>query len=192
MVLKIAMLQTLSPALESRVFPLVPEGFVLDVTGSTDFPDLLDAIEGADYAVAFGMSVPAEVLEHAKQLRLLHRWGVGVDGVPLDVCRRLGIVVAKCTGSNARPVAEFTVGTMLACSRSLIVSDRSTKQGQWPKKQLWLHNTMLNGKTVGLVGFGAIARQVAICAASDAMFCTPNAPDCLSMKRPHSASDTPA
>ncbi|MCO5157261.1 MAG: 2-hydroxyacid dehydrogenase [Aquamicrobium sp.] len=161
MVLKIAMLQTLSPELRDRVLPLVPEGFVLDVTRSTDLPDLLEVIGDADYAVAFGMSVPEEALRAAKRLRLLHRWGVGVDGVPLDTCGELGVVVAKCTGSNARPVAEFAVGAMLACSRSLIVADRSTKEGQWLKKQVWMRNTMLAGRTVGLVGFGAIARKVA-------------------------------
>jgi phosphoglycerate dehydrogenase-like enzyme len=162
MTLKIAMLQTLTPEIAARVAPLVPAGFRLEVTRSTDLPDLLAVIADADYAVAFGMTVPEAVLRAAPRLRLLHRWGTGLDGVPLELCRDLGIVVARAAGCNARPVAEFTVGAMLASSRMLTLAHAAMQEGRWIKKQLWMQNVMLSGRRVGLVGLGAIGREVAI------------------------------
>ena len=159
--MKIAMLQVLTPELDERVRALVPSGFTLEITKSVETADLLRVIADADYAVAFGMTVPDEVLRAAPRLRLLHRWGVGVDGVSLGLCRELDVVVAKTTGCNARPVAEFTIGLMLASSRLLNIAHNSMQQGEWRKKELWLRNQMLFGRRIGLVGLGAIGKEVA-------------------------------
>lgn len=162
MSLKLAILQTLTPELEARVRPQVPAGFALQITRSVALPDLLAVIADADYAVAFGMTVPAEALQAAPRLRLLHRWGTGTDGVPLDLCRELGIAVARTTACNARPVAEFTLGAMLASSRMLTFAHAAMQEGHWLKKQLWMQNIMLAGRKIGLVGLGAIGQEVAI------------------------------
>lgn len=161
MSLTIAMLQPLTPDLEERVRALIPAGFVLEIAKSVGVEDLKTVLENADYAVAFGMAVPADALNFAPKLRLLHRWGVGVDGTPLEACRERGIMVAKTTGSNARPVAEYTVGAMLASSRVLNIAHATTQQGQWLKKELWAQNIMLANRTIGLVGLGAIGKHVA-------------------------------
>ena len=67
--MKIAMLQVLTPELDERVRALVPSGFTLEITKSVETADLLRVIADADYAVAFGMTVPDEVLRAAPRLR---------------------------------------------------------------------------------------------------------------------------
>jgi len=94
-------------------------------------------------------------------LKLAHKWGVGVENIDLDVARARGIQVGRTPGSNAIPVAEFAVGLMLAIGRRIVMAHNLTVAGQWAKNEVWRHGIMLSGKTVGLVGFGAIGQQVA-------------------------------
>jgi phosphoglycerate dehydrogenase-like enzyme len=101
------------------------------------------------------------VLRAAKRLKLLHKWGVGYDNIDIAAARALGIRVARTTGSNAVPVAEFTLGLMLASLRFIAYGHHELKQGHWATGRLPGDPFMLSGKTVGLVGFGAIGQNVA-------------------------------
>jgi len=111
--------------------------------------------------VWWDIPVTADILAAAPRLRLLHKWGVGIDNVDLDAARAQGVAVARTTGSNAVPVAEFAVGLMLALGRSIPRADASTKAGGWDKQGQWRRSRLLGGKTVGIIGFGAIGRMVA-------------------------------
>ena len=158
---KVVMLQPLTPDLTEKVLSLVPEGFTMQIAKTTDMDELKELIGDADYAVAFGMAVEPELLRAAKKLKLLHRWGVGLDGTPIETAKELNIPIARTTGSNARPVAEFTVGAMIATSRHLVIAHRGMESGQWLKKQLWPRLFMLTGRTVGIIGLGTIGKHVA-------------------------------
>ena len=122
--------------------------------------DRVEIIEQADYAISGQVPVSGRVLRAAKRLKLVHKWGVGVDNFDLDTARECGIKVARTTGSNARSVAEFALGLIICTLRHIPHGHFQLQHGRW---QNWRNRTpfLLSGKTVGLVGFGAIGKTVA-------------------------------
>jgi D-3-phosphoglycerate dehydrogenase len=94
-------------------------------------------------------------------VRMISIWGTGRDNVDLEACRRRGITVAHTPGVNAHAVAEHTLALMLAVTRRIPSLDREVRGGQWPRGLL----DQLEGKTLGIVGLGAIGRRVAALAA---------------------------
>jgi len=97
------------------------------------------------------------VLAECPSLRLISIWGTGTDNVDLDACRARGITVRNTPGVNANAVAEHTLGLMLAIARRIPAMDRGVRDGQWPRALL----VQLDGKTLGVIGLGAIGRRVA-------------------------------
>ena len=97
------------------------------------------------------------VLAGCPRLRLISIWGTGTDNVDLAACGKRGVAVTNTPGVNAHAVAEHTLALMLAVARRIPAMDRDTRAGQWPRGQL----TQLEGRTVGLIGLGAIGRRVA-------------------------------
>jgi phosphoglycerate dehydrogenase-like enzyme len=86
---------------------------------------------------------------------------VGVENIDLDAARAQGIRVGRTTGGNAVPVAEFAVGLMIAMGRRIVTAHQSMLEGRWAKNDIWRQSILLSGKTVGIVGLGAIGKQVA-------------------------------
>jgi D-3-phosphoglycerate dehydrogenase len=97
----------------------------------------------------------------APKLKLLHKWGIGVDKFDLDAARAARVPVAITSGANAGAVSEHTVMLMLATYRRLALADGKLRQGIWLRPQLRAQVYMLSGKTVGLLGFGNVGRMVA-------------------------------
>jgi phosphoglycerate dehydrogenase-like enzyme len=104
----------------------------------------------------------AEDLERAPKLKLVHKLGAGVNTIDVDAATRLGVAVANMPGANAQSVAEATVLLMLAAMRRLPALDRSTRDGSgWPADpSLGDHVRDLGSCTVGLIGYGNIAKRV--------------------------------
>lgn len=98
-----------------------------------------------------------EVFGSAPNLRVIARFGVGVDNIDLAAAKARGIQVTNARGANADAVAELAIGGMLAILRNFPALDRSTRAGRWVR---FVGHT-LRGRVLGLVGFGAIARYVA-------------------------------
>ncbi|MFI5506605.1 2-hydroxyacid dehydrogenase [Mycobacterium sp. NPDC051804] len=101
-------------------------------------------------------------LEQAPRCRLVHKLGVGVNTIDVQTATRLGVAVANMPGANAPSVAEGTVLLMLAALRRLTELDRTTRDGNgWPSDPS-LGETVrdIGGCTVGLVGYGNIAKRV--------------------------------
>ena len=101
-------------------------------------------------------------LEKAPNLRLVHKLGAGVNTIDVETATRLGIAVANMPGANAPSVAEGTVLLMLAALRRLPALDRATREGTgWPSDPT-LGETVrdIGGCTVGLIGYGNIAKTV--------------------------------
>ena len=155
------MLQPVADEMMGIIRELLPAGFAVHAVAGRAQSDLEAAVADADYAVWWDLPVPEAVLRAGPRLKLLHKWGVGIDNIDLDAARTLGIGVARTTGSNAVPVAEFTVGLMLALARRIPQAHAGVTAGGWPKNEVWRHALLLSGKTVGIVGLGAIGRGVA-------------------------------
>jgi phosphoglycerate dehydrogenase-like enzyme len=101
-------------------------------------------------------------LEKALRCKLVHKMGAGVNTIDVDTATRLGIAVANMPGANAASVAEGTVLLMLAALRRLPALDRLTRDGKgWPSDPT-LGETVrdIGGCTVGLIGYGNIAKAV--------------------------------
>jgi D-3-phosphoglycerate dehydrogenase len=122
--------------------------------GSADLARLLPGMDGY---IAGVDTVDRRAIEAADRLRVIARYGVGVDGVDLAAARARGIVVTNTPGANAASVAELTIAMMLALARQLTEAVAATRRGQWPR----LSGTAVTGKTVGLLGLGAVGREVA-------------------------------
>ena len=93
----------------------------------------------------------------ADQLRVIARYGVGVDNVDLPAARERGIIVTNTPGANSISVAELSVGFILVLARNIVEASIATRAGGWPR----MSGISLEGKCVGLLGFGAIGKQVA-------------------------------
>src|SRR5215472_3112986 len=106
--------------------------------------------------------VTAEVIDTALRLRLIQKIGVGVNTIDLDAARRRGIAVCNMPGTNTQAVAELTLLLMLATLRRLAELDALTRAGSgWTiEPELSDDFGELSGRTVGLVGFGAVARRL--------------------------------
>jgi D-3-phosphoglycerate dehydrogenase len=158
----IVVLDPLTEERADRLRALLPPGLVLTHGTARGDDHLKEIIAEADYAIAGQVGVSGDVLRAARKLKLLHKWGVGVDNLDLDTARELGIKVARTTGSNAVPVAEFTLGLMLSALRCIAFGHAELKKGQWRgPSRLPMETFMLSGKTVGIIGFGAIGQTVA-------------------------------
>ena len=117
-------------------------------------------LESADaLIVRSAVQVNAELLEHARKLRVIGRAGVGVDNIDLDAATRKGIAVMNTPGANAIAVAEHTLALMLAMARHIGRANELMHAGKWEKKSL--QGTELRGKTVGIVGLGRVGMEVA-------------------------------
>ena len=156
----IVVLDAISQTVAERLRTLLPEGFELSHGTEHGDAHLARIIAEADYAISGQVAVSGAVLRAAPRLKLLHKWGVGVDNLDVEAARALGIKVARTTGSNSVAVAEFTIGLMICALRHIPHGHFGLQNGNW---QSWRGRSpfLLSGKTVGLVGFGAIGKAVA-------------------------------
>jgi phosphoglycerate dehydrogenase-like enzyme len=139
---------------------MLKEHCVVDVkTGLTE-NQLKEAIPAYDAAIVRSATrFPGAVLASAVNLKVIGRAGAGLDTIDVEAARKNGITVVNAPNANSVAVAEHTFALMLALVRHLPRANASLKKNRWEKKSFM--GTGLAGKTLGLVGFGKIARQVA-------------------------------
>ncbi len=126
---------------------------------ATNDRDLIEkTVRGKQIVLAGPELWDAEMLSRAKDLRMIARLGAGIEKIDLEAASKLGIAVANTPGANACSVAQFTVSMMLNIGLSVSRYDRNMRAGDFSRK---LSSVDLMGKTVGLVGFGNIGRNVA-------------------------------
>jgi len=101
--------------------------------------------------------VDAALLAVAAALRVVGRLGVGLDNIDVDACRARGVKVIPATGANARAVAEYVIATALMLLRGAYRSSDAVAQGAWPRAAL-SSGREIDGKTLGIVGFGGIGQ----------------------------------
>ncbi|HEY6149584.1 MAG TPA: phosphoglycerate dehydrogenase [Gaiellaceae bacterium] len=133
------------------------ERFDVDVDANGD----LDAKIGGYDAIVIrsATKLTADVLERAERLKVIGRAGVGVDNVDVDAATRRGIVVANAPESTVTSAAEHTIGLLVALARNIPQAHAALKQGRW-ERSTW-GGIELEGKTLGVLGFGRIGQQVA-------------------------------
>jgi phosphoglycerate dehydrogenase-like enzyme len=158
---KLAVLQPVSDELRREIASRLPHDFIMSIAASPGSREMREVIAEADFAIVLGARVAADVIRAAPRLKLLHVWGIGVDNIDLAAARAAGVTVARTTGSNSIPVAEFTLGLMIATARRITKGHVGLREGRWLKDEIWAESFMLHGKTVGIVGLGAIGTRLA-------------------------------
>lgn len=141
---------------------VVPDGYTVKTLDAPTYEQLVSEAADADYFLVSGrLPIDKGVLDAAKNLKMIQRTGVGTEMLDKEEIKRRGIPVYVNAGVNARSVAEHTMALMLGCLKRIPAVDRQVKNGIWKKQQTGTSCRELYGKTVGLVGMGAIGRQVA-------------------------------
>ena len=119
-------------------------------------PGAADLLARADGWIAGLERIDAAVLEAAPRLRVIARYGVGVESVDLEAAARRGVAVTNTPGANAEAVAELTIGLLIALARSIPAASAQVHAGEWPR----VEGIGIAGRTLGLVGIGAIGSAV--------------------------------
>ena len=105
-------------------------------------------IADADFILT-AVAVDAEMIRAAPKLKLLHKWGIGVDKFDLDAARAARVPVAITAGANAGAVSEHTVMLMLATYRWLALLDRKLREGVWIRPQIRAGRTSFPARPSG-------------------------------------------
>lgn len=136
-----------------------------EVTVNQVTPSLKTLREGLEQAHAFiareDVHIDRELLDHAPHLKVIGRVGAGLGNLDMEAATTRGIIVTNTPGTNAVAAGELTLALMLALSRRLVRAHNSLKEGYWLLDRRQQAGTQLEGKTLGLVGYGRVARVVA-------------------------------
>lgn len=120
-------------------------------------PELRQIVPEIDAVVAGVDTWNEEIFSHARRLKVVARFGVGVDNIDLEAAKRRGIVVCNTPGINSAAVAEQTVALMLSLLRRVPELNQSVRMGFWTRPMF--HE--LKSRKIGFLGFGKIARHAA-------------------------------
>lgn len=134
-------------------------GAEVDEVATEDKPRLAEILPGYDaLVVRSGTQVTAELLEAGKDLKVVARAGIGVDNVDVKAATARGILVVNAPTANLLSATEHTFAMMLALARRIPAAHTSLSAGEWKRKQFV--GVELQGKTLGVIGFGRIGQQV--------------------------------
>ena len=121
--------------------------------------DLVKAVGDYDALVIRGRTrLTPEVFDAAKRLKVVGRAGVGVDNIDLAAAKAHDVIVVNAPTSSTGAVAELAFGLLLALAREIPRADAAMKGGNWLKKEL--EGVELNGKTLGIIGYGRIGMEM--------------------------------
>ncbi len=151
-------LDKLNANMEKMLLDRMPEG--VDIRFLNPTTGKKGELKDADILIDTTFQVTKEIIDSCPKLKLIQRTGIGVDMVDVAYAKEKGIPISVCRGFNSVSVAELAIADMLALYRRLPFMDATMKQGQW---HTWTYRHVsyeLTGKTVGVVGAGAIGRNV--------------------------------
>jgi len=134
----------------------------IDVDVKTDFniKELKDKISEYDgLIIRSATKVTKEIIESAKNLKIIGRAGAGVDNIDLVTAKEKKIIVMNTPGGNTNATAEHTLALLMSLSRKISKADVSTHKGEWAKKKF--KGNEIKGKTIGIIGFGNVGRRFA-------------------------------
>jgi D-3-phosphoglycerate dehydrogenase len=133
---------------------------LVEVRSDLSAETLPEAVGSADILVVRSTKVTAATIQAAARLSLIIRAGAGVDTIDLAAASERGIYVANCPGKNTAAVAELAIGLLVAADRRITDATLALRNGTWRKKEYGKARG-LAGRTLGVLGFGAIGKAVA-------------------------------
>jgi len=152
-----------TPGFRRQIADLETDWLQISVVPESERATFDREMQDADVLLHVLERVTQTTIDAAPRLRLIQKLGIGVDTIDLDAARRRSIAVCNMPGTNTRAVAELTLMLMLATLRRLTELHLHTREGAgWRLDSDVLDNLgELGGRTVGLVGYGAVGRAVA-------------------------------
>jgi D-3-phosphoglycerate dehydrogenase len=159
--LHIAFLTPMAQVTLEAVRNLLPAGCTIAFAQTSTKAEQVKLLADADVVMIAGTFIEGDVIRQAPRLKMIQKWGIGVDKIDLVAAKECNVLVSITSGATSIPVSEHTLLLMLAVTRRLPLAHRSLGQGQWIAADLRTVCSKLDGKTVGLFGFGGIAQQVA-------------------------------
>ena len=159
--LKVLLLENVHP---EAVRHFREEGYdVSTVKGALDEGALIEAIQGVHIlGIRSKTNVTAKVLEHADKLMAVGAFCIGTNQIDLKACSQRGIAVFNAPYSNTRSVVEMVIGLIVMLTRNIPDKSVSMHEGKWDKSATGAHE--VRGKTLGIIGYGAIGSQLSILA----------------------------
>ena len=139
---------------------LLSNNIEVDVITNFTPDELIKNINNYDgLIVRSATKVTKEVIENAKNLKVVGRAGAGVDNIDINAAKEKNIIVMNTPGGNTNATAEHTLALLLSLSRKISKADLTTHKGEWAKKSL--KGNEIKGKTIGIIGFGNVGKRFA-------------------------------
>ena len=149
-----------APIHEKAIGVLKEAGFEIVYEEYPDEERLIELVKDVEAIIVRSKpKVSRRVIDAAPKLRVIGRAGVGLDNIDLDTARERGIKVVNSPAASSRSVAELAIALIFNVARKVAFADRKMREGVWAKKQC--EGIELEGKTLGVVGFGRIGYQIA-------------------------------
>jgi len=118
--------------------------------------ELMNFLKDADAAIIGRDPVTQNILNALPQLKMISKYGVGLDNLDLNAIKQSGIELAITTGVNKRSVAELTLSFMIGLCHNIFISAERMKRGEWIREG----GQNLSGKTIGIIGCGNVGKEV--------------------------------
>jgi phosphoglycerate dehydrogenase-like enzyme len=152
-----------SPGFNAMLTRRTPDWLDLAIVEETDASGFAAAIADAAVLLHVLEPVTAAMIAAAPRLKLIQKVGVGVNTIDLDAARERGVAVANMPGTNSQAVAEMTLALMFAALRRIPLLDKATRQGAGWSLPVDAMDSCgeIAGRTVGLVGYGAVPQRLA-------------------------------
>ncbi len=145
-----------NPKLQNKIYKLFPNA-KLNLDGKRFYKDeLINFIKDADGVIVGLEPIDSEVLDSCPNLKIISKYGVGLNNIDLDECKRRDIAIGWTGGVNRLSIAEMALGFMLMFSRNLFITANQLKKGVWNKSG----GFELSRKTIGIIGVGFIGKEL--------------------------------
>ena len=147
------------PSLAAELEVLDPLNAVLEIAPDCTDQQMAEYARDADALMTCWRTIPPDVVSAAEQCRVICRYGIGLDNIPVALATELGIVVANVPDFCLDELTDQVMAGILALSRQLPALDASVKRGKWSRDTA-VPLRQLRGQTLGLLGFGNTARNL--------------------------------
>jgi len=145
-----------SEALKLKLSGLYPNTVYNKNTDYLSGEELMNFLKDADAAIIGRDPVTQNILNALPQLKMISKYGVGLDNLDLNAIKQSGIELAITTGVNKRSVAELTLSFMIGLCHNIFISAERMKRGEWIREG----GQNLSGKTIGIIGCGNVGKEV--------------------------------
>ncbi|MGG6430745.1 hydroxyacid dehydrogenase [Acetobacter ghanensis] len=148
------------PVHEAAITFLNSHGIATRYASNPDMQTVIGEIGSADAVITRDLGLNRQAILAAPNLKIISCHGTGTNRIDVSTAYERNVLVTNTPGANSQSVAELTVGLMLASARTICEADQAVREGNWAFRYV-AQGVELHGKTLGLIGFGAIAQKVA-------------------------------